>query len=105
MNDYKEMLAQRREVLRKQYARYRDYGSRMTRKNLVRWSNQTHGYYAMYHISTYPPKDRPVIRKLLELQRHLADQAMLILELEHAIDYEEKRLNEASQGGVQPSTE
>ena len=43
--NYREVLKERRENLRKLYARYRECGSRMRQKRLVDWSSKTHKYY------------------------------------------------------------
>jgi hypothetical protein len=88
--EYRRILNERREALREHYARYRKYGSIMCQKGLVQWSNKSHGYTTEF-LWDRSYKTRTLIKKLLELQRNVHDQALLILELEHAIDREEQK--------------
>lgn len=87
-------LVERRESLRQLYARYRTYGHAMLQKQLVHWSNDKHCFYSEYTDGFYRPKDRALIKQLMHLQRNISEQAMLLLELEHAIDCEEKKREE-----------
>lgn len=87
-------LVERRESLRQLYARYRTYGHAMRQKGIVHWSNEKHCFYSEYTVTFYRPKERELIKQLLQLQRNITEQAMLLLELEHAIDFEEKKREE-----------
>jgi hypothetical protein len=90
-------LAERREVLRGSYARFREFGRIMGTKSLVHWSNEAHGYISDYEwrTRTFTIKERETIKQLLELQRNIYEQALLLLELEHAIDQEEAKQTKA----------
>lgn len=87
-------LVERRTSLRQLYARYRTYGHAMLQKGIVHWSNEKHSFYCEYTGNYYRPKERELIKKLLDLQRNIGEQAMLLLELEHALDCEEKKREE-----------
>lgn len=88
--DYRAFLADRRENLRKLYARLRVYGHKLRQKGLISWSDKSHSYYAEF-INDRRPKERDTIQKLLALQKNVGEQAMLLLELEHALDCEEAK--------------
>jgi hypothetical protein len=85
--DYHAFIAERREALRGLYARFRDYGHRMLQKGLVHWSNEKHCFYAESPWDRRY-KERETINKLLDLQRNIEQQAMLLLEMQHAVDCE-----------------
>ena len=93
---HRAFLAERREALRQLYARMRRYGDLMRRKGLVVWASQRHGFAAEF-ISDRTYKERELIKALFTLQKNISEQAMLLLELEHALDAEEqKRSKEAA---------
>lgn len=87
---HRAFLVERREALRQLYARMRTYGDLMRRKGLVVWSNKGHGFAAEF-ISDRTYKERELIKALFTLQKNISEQAMLMLELEHALDCEEKK--------------
>lgn len=90
-SEYRTFLATRRANLREMYARFREYGSKMRQKGLVVWSDDRGGYYTQ-SLWDRPGKDRVSIQMLLNLQRNIKDQAMLLLELEHAVDCAKNKL-------------
>ena len=91
---HRAFLAEKRENLRGLYARYMKYGSQMRAAGLVTWSKERpRGWYAQF-LSDRPLYDRETIKMLMNLQRDISEQAMLLLELEHSLDCEEAALPE-----------
>jgi hypothetical protein len=87
---YRAVLAEKRESLRGMYARYMECGSRMRERGLVKWSKKSGAWYCEFLMErTY--KERATIKLLMDLQRNISQQSMLLLELEHAIDREEAK--------------
>jgi hypothetical protein len=62
----------------------------MRQKGLVVWSDDRGGYYTQ-SLWDRPGKDRTAIRQLMDLQKNIRDQAMLLMELEHAVDCQENK--------------
>jgi hypothetical protein len=90
--DYHAFIVERRETLRQSYARFMQCGSKLRQKGLVHWSLEHHCYYAE-SINDRSHKERRTIQMLLALQRNIKEQAMLLLELQHAMDCEEAKEN------------
>jgi len=90
-------LASRREVQRQNYARFRDLGNLACQKfgTVIGYSREKHEFYQRYW-SGLRYKELDVIRKLMQLQKNIQQQSMLLLELEHAIDREEAKCQEKS---------
>ena len=93
--NWREQLARSRERLRQQYATFRKLAQVMRSKGWIRWSDKHHEFYSEF-LNDHPWKTRETIKQLLKLQSNLGDQAMLLLEMEHSIDCEEKKQKEAA---------
>lgn len=81
---YREQLAQSKERHRKSYASFRECAAKLVRIGAVQYSRDTHRYYIVFGGYTMAAK------KLMKLQSNIDDQSRLLLELERAIDNEEK---------------
>ena len=91
IKEYRAELVRRRESLRGGYARYRELGHMAMQKmpHAVGYSKEKHEYYQANYFDV-SHKERETAKMLLKLQKNIQQQAMLVLELEHAIDREEK---------------
>jgi hypothetical protein len=94
---WRKMAVDKRQSLREQYDRYRKLGSMLATKGWVKWNGKGHCYGAPF-LSDRSYKERTTIQLLLDLQKNIGQQAMLLLELEHACDCEETKRN--NQTGV-----
>lgn len=84
-------VAERRQMNREGYARLREYGWKMKQKGMIEFDKGR--FYATY-LWSRPRKEQETIKLLLNLQRNVTEQAMLLMEMEHAIDSEERKRNE-----------
>jgi hypothetical protein len=97
---YREELAKRRESLRVLYARYRSLGH-MAMQKMPYAVGCDKGLYYLKNQYDIRFKERDTIKKLILLQKNIQQQAMLLLELEHAIDREvKKNENEQTRAGA-----
>lgn len=85
--NYREELSKRRNTLRQQYAQLRTAINHPKLRNVIRWENGraviTHHYAVTQMI--------PVLRVITKLQSEMRDQAVMLLELENAIEHMEGR--------------
>ena len=89
--DYRKELEIKRESLRVEYAKFRKLAAILSQKYAVRYSRTHHEYVLTYYDRGLPYKLTNAARLLMKLQKNIAVQAMLFLELEHAIDCEEQK--------------
>jgi hypothetical protein len=99
LESYRTFLAERRQKLRVLYHSFRGYGSAMQQKGLVKWSGEKRGYVSevCYIGSGFGAKERALVKSLLQLEKNITQQALLLLEMEHSIDCEEVKRNERGQ--------
>ena len=84
-------LVRLRQHQREQYARFMELANKACLKwpNIIRYSRDHHEFYQAYIDGGY--KANQTARLLLKLQKNIAQHAMLVLELEHSIDHEERK--------------
>ena len=92
MIGYRALTAQKRQSLRSQYARLRELGSIMVTKGWVTWQDKGRGYTAAF-LSDRNYYEQETIKALFKLQENISQQAMLLLEMDHACDLEEAKRN------------
>ena len=95
---WRQLVIDKRQSLREQYARLRKLGHIMTTKGWVTWNGKGHSYTASFLLDRNY-KERETIKALFALQQNIAQQAMLLLELEHACDCEEQKRKEVTTDG------
>lgn len=78
-------LADKQEGLRKLYARFKEMGHKLWLKDAVGVSN------GRFYRQPYG-RHQIAAKALIKLQENINQQAMLLLELRHAIDMEQKRI-------------
>lgn len=88
--EWRKLAVEKRQNLRRQYARLRMLGSMLADKGWVVWNGR--GHYGAPFLSDRTHKERETIKALFRLQENIAQQAMLLLELDHACDCEEVKL-------------
>jgi hypothetical protein len=96
MMDYREQLQARRETQRVLYARFRDTAAMLMQQGLVKYNKDKHRFEPIseyYYGSLRIPKlkVREILKQFVELRSNIEQQAMLMLEMEHAINTEEKK--------------
>ena len=91
LNQERRTLNQIRGRLSKQYAQFREIGSKLMQTGIVDWHKETHQYYSQF-LSDRTWRDRKKAIQLFDLQNKIMQQAMLLLELEHSIDHEEQKI-------------
>jgi len=74
----------------KHYTSFREFAAILVRKGIVTYDAKTHRYTRVYGAGL-SAKEWKVTDKLMQLQRNIEQQNALILELEHAIQQEEKK--------------
>jgi hypothetical protein len=90
----RKQLAQKRENLRQRYAQFQDFAVKLMKQGLVKRGE--HGVFINqlardpYSVGRVSAKMRDATKKFMTLQINLQQQAMLLLELEHSIDYYEQ---------------
>jgi hypothetical protein len=86
-------LATHNANLRRHYAEFQNLATLLKRRNIVRYSNEKHRYEDCIHAAgrLVSHKERQTVAAFLKLQTNIATQAMLILEMEQAIEREESR--------------
>jgi hypothetical protein len=83
--EHEQELVKRQESLRGSYARFREMGHTLSQHNVVGFKQ------GQYYMHWYGGHLQVVAKNFLKLQCNIINQAMLLLELRHAIDMEEKK--------------
>ena len=77
------------------YAEFRKQAEVLRGRELIRYNRERHAFESNMHNATrsVSVKERETVKLILQLQRNIADQSMLLLEMEHSIKHEETMIN------------
>lgn len=90
IEEYRQELQARRQALRGLYSRFRDLAGKMCQKGIVRYDKDRHSYIQDWGYSR-PIREREAAKHFFKLQGEIQQMSMLLLELEHSIDFEEAK--------------